>query len=208
MTEEGTAKMTYIERRVVDRPGCSECGAEIHCGPGMEMLGYCSNDGEHHWSDRRKSTKCGCGKWRCPAPGHQSPGARWICFLHPQYGFDTGDAYLPGDKNYSVDLQIPKHHTDGIQACETNYRTPEGQEDWEVGHALWKDAQAKLPDLAAVMDVLYNQANPLSFDGHDNFEFVRKNPEEAAICIHHMYDTLHSIQMGQEALARLLRPKP
>lgn len=172
-----------------------ECGGRISVGSGLEMMGFCSNEASHAWADRRKSTKCGCGKWQCPAPGSQSPGGIWSCYQHPDYGFDTSTS--------TGNQYIPKHHTDGTQACETNHRTSEEQIQWQEEHAKWKDAQATLPDLAKVMVYLEEMANPLSFDGHDNFQFVANYPEKAAICIHHMFKTLQGIQIGQAALAKL-----
>ena len=132
--------------------------------------------------DRRKSTKCGCGKWNCSGP---------------DYLMNKVTACSHGGLNFGT------HHTDGSQACETNHRSPEAEVKWQAEHAKWKASQATLPDLAAVMDMLHDKANPLSFDGHDNFKFVVENPEDAAICIHKMYDTLVRIQIGKDALAEI-----
>ena len=151
--------------------------------------------------ERRKSVKCACGKWQCGRPGHQSPGSRWTCFLHPQYGFGTSDAYLPGDKNYGADLQIPKHHTDGTVACGTNHRTPEQQQVWEEERTKWRTAQAKMPDLAAVMTELDRHDSLM--DGHDMFKFVVDNPELATICLTHLYNVICGIEVGKRAMAAI-----
>lgn len=189
----------YVERRKVDRSGCVQCGGEIVDKVGLlgEVNPGCINatDIEHSWNNRRKSVKCGCGKWQCPAPGDQSSGGIWSCYQHPDYGFDTSTD--------TGNMSIPKHHTDGTQACETNHRSPEEQTEWDADHANWKTAQKMLPDMGEVMAYLEDIHYPLSFDGHDNFEAVKKNPWAAAICIQQMYDTLRGIQIGQEALAKL-----
>lgn len=192
MVAAGGEYQRYAERRKEDREGCVICGSGLDDIPiprddddGYHLEEQCSSDPDHE--DRRKSIKCGCGKWRCPGPGDpktQLPNGIWACVTHP-------------------DLASPEnnpHHTDGTQACETNYRTPEQQADWEVGHAKWKDARKRLPDLAAVLSRLDAEANPLSFDGHDVFHFVSKNPEEAAICIHKMYKTIRGIAVGATAM--------
>ena len=176
----------YVERRKEDRAGCVVCGLplDFDAQPGSDREGQlvCSYDHSHEYNDRRKSVRCGCGKWRCPMPyphpsaGHNRPS----CEPHPKIN--------------------GAHHTDGTTACETSYRTPEEEMQWQKNHAKWKAVQAKLPDLAAVLHLLDAQANPLSFDGHDNFKFVSENPEAAAICIHHMYDTLRGIQVGAIAM--------
>ena len=188
-----TDKEEYVERRIENRSGCVVCGADVHVGSGVDLYGYCSADGAHFWDNRRKSTKCGCGKWNCGAPGDPDKQMRngvWCCQYHPE-------------RYRRIEGEHPDHHTDGSQACETNHRSPDAEVEWQAEYAKWKASQATLPDLAAVMDMLHDKANPLSFDGHDNFKFVVENPEDAAICIHKMYDTLVRIQIGKDALAEI-----
>ena len=138
------------------------------------------------------NTQCGCGKFKCKPENCD----------HLTRNMGDPDKPPPQMNDFRGPLPHP-HHTDGTQACEANHRTPEQQAEWEVNHSKWREAQARLPDLAAVMSLLYDQANPLSFDGHDNFTFVSENPEAAAICIHHMYDTLARIAVGKTAMAEI-----
>ena len=178
----------YLERRKEDWPEgerrCVSCGAQLNFHAIGDSKGQyeCSNKPTHEISDRRKSTKCGCGKWKCG-----------------------------GDKHAGEEMEAPicqhiimgSHHTDGTYVCETNHRSPEAEAVWQEEHTKWQAVRATLPDLAAVLHLLDAQANPLSFDGHDNFTFVENNPEAAAICIHHMYDTLRGIQVGAHAMRKL-----
>ena len=186
----------YIERRKDDRPGCSECGGDIVEKIALmgEVYEGCAQSGdiEHDWTNRRKSTKCGCGKWNCPV-NVSIPGSH--------EGVPTRTCDRHGDPVSDV------HHTDGTQACKTNHRTPEEEVKWQADHAKWEAIRKKLPDLAAVLNLLDIQANPLSFDGHDNYNFVVMNTEAAAICIHHMYDFIRGIQVGELAMSKLPKLK-
>lgn len=145
-------------------------------------------------------TKCGCGKYRCvpvyppPSAGHNRPDSCGHTIGGPRSDGRIGDLISPTPH---------PHHTDGTTACETNHRTVAEQIEWAHGRDKWKAAQKKLPDLATVLSVLYDHANPLSFDGHDNFKWVVENPEEAAICIHKMYSTIRGIAVGAKAMQEI-----
>ncbi len=147
-------------------------------------------------TDRKE---CGCGKHQCPNNGHQSPGARWTCFDHPQFGFDvTPDT--PDEKAHDL---IPRHHTDGTQECETHFRTPEQQEKYTKDREAWEAEHVKLPDLEAV---LHRVEEHHSFmDGHALYEFVIKEPNAAVICLTKMHETLMRIAVGEAARSEIAK---
>ena len=125
--------------------------------------------------------KCGCGKFICLGQADQVNKTQ--CAFHPE-----------------LEVGV-KHHTDGRFGCESDFRTPDQEREWQAERTRWQAAKQQLPDLKAVMVELENHDS--LFDDYSMFEFVVSNPEAATICLSRMYETLIDIAIGKAAMAEI-----